>query len=457
MTTAPQPELSYERIKLFNFLWVVLICADRDYAWFGWMQPLLPLAAFLFLFIKNQTLLLFSLTGLQIFLYSISSVVIGNHNVIQFFIAVPLLLSSGWDLLKKTDPSRKLFVETFFSLQPIFFIFYFFATFHKLNTGYFDPLNSCVHLVNNKILTLFPGNISSPAALGAFFIWGSLIVEGVFPSLIRNTKFARMSLLVLSVFHVYLSANFFEFLPFILSMFLFFLPEAMILEIYKQFHLLLFAPTKKAFLILLFVFAISFHFSVLSKDTGVPPPYVFGWIGYGLAIIISLPFFRTLATFSGPYKMQPFSFSKISVIPMFLLCIILVLPYSGLRSTSSLTMYSNLRTEGKSNHFFMPSLGLYPEYKQMIILDIKAYRYINKHYLYVKPKDSAVVEINEIQLGRILHGLSDQEKAAMSGLILSPNTSVSDIEDRYLKTPWILKQVIATHPMRVGDFQGCYW
>ncbi|MGH8926318.1 MAG: hypothetical protein ACRDWA_17075, partial [Acidimicrobiia bacterium] len=142
----------------------------------------------------------------------------GNHWVVAALAGLVILAT-------RADPDHYLP-----ALRWIFIVFYGFAAFAKLNSGFFDPSVSCaVFYANQSLLGFGLGPLPEGSLLRALVVWATAGVELlILPLLlIRRTRYAGVVLA--TVFHILISfdlnQHFYDFSSILIALLVCFLPD----------------------------------------------------------------------------------------------------------------------------------------------------------------------------------------------------------------------------------------
>ncbi len=236
-------------------------------------------------------------------------------------------------------------------LRWLLLVFYGFAAFAKLNTGFFDPNTSCAVFYANQslnswgLLTVSP---ESPIAKGA--IWASAIVElSIVPLLVwRKTRWA--GIVIGSLFHGVISLDldqhFYDFTAVLFVLFGAFIPqleqEASENERTGLIVKWVVAPAALVLVLLSVLPQTGFSSQVLSV---VPfllwVPFLFQWLRFVL---------RKWAPVPLGWRLTPAAGAVVALAVLNGLT-----PYTELKTAYGFNMYSNLVTaQGSTNHFIVP-------------------------------------------------------------------------------------------------------
>ena len=263
----------------------------------------------------------------------------GNHWLVAALTGLAILVT-------RADPARYLPV-----MRWIFVVFYGFAAFAKLNSGFFDPSVSCAVFYANQSMQGF-GLAPLPEAslLGTLVVWATAGIELLIVPLllIRRTRYAGVVLA--TVFHILISfdlnQHFYDFTSILIALLICFLPDESVARSHQQVTTwlrplrlgwLVLGPflvflavlpasdataallTRLAFVVWIPVSLIWLWGVVLAWQPGVELRWNPGWLG-GTVVV--------LAVFNG------------------------LTPYTEIKTAYGFNMYANLVTAGgESNHF----------------------------------------------------------------------------------------------------------
>lgn len=266
---------------------------------------------------------------------------------------------------------------------------YFWAVLQKLNFDYLDWRHSCAAKLHVDIAGYFPDGLV-PTAVWALdcAIWGSLIFETGIPILLIFSRFRFLGFLAALAFHLWLSihyaAGIYSFSSIVLALLYFFVPGSVAGKLAALWERqLLFigrgdigAGRRLArwSVIIIFMGAIitqALHYLLIERSYDVfwraNRVGFFVWLTWGLWLaacyLVSVWQCRRL----------PRDFSNRPKPTLAWLGLILILvnginPWIGLKTQTSFSMYSNLRSEGAGNHLFFRRIDLFPFQADMIEL-----------------------------------------------------------------------------------------
>jgi hypothetical protein len=266
----------------------------------------------------------------------------GNHWVVAGLASLAIILTGG-------NPGRY-----FLALRWIFVIFYGFAAFAKLNSGFFDPSVSCaVFYANQSLDGLGLGPIPASSSTRNLLIWLTAAIElAVVPLLvIRRTRFA--GLVLATAFHLLISfdlnQHFYDFTAVLIALLISFLPERTAAQLIRPLPGIWWRSGRVA-LIALSVFLVVI--AVLPSNNAT------------LAILERLPFvaWSPIALY-GFYRLVRSGHSgdqldwRLGWVAGGVVLLTLfngITPYTEIKTAYGFNMYANLFTaQGRSNHFLI--------------------------------------------------------------------------------------------------------
>jgi hypothetical protein len=238
-------------------------------------------------------------------------------------------------------------------------LLYAFACFHKLNRDYLDPQVSCAGQVLTWLDTRYVSLPTGPW-LTTVGIWSSLFAEGAVAVLLCFRRTIGLGLVIGIGFHLFLSqfGGLYGFAAAMYAVYYLFLPATFTdelavrrEEILRRLHL----DRVQAWISPGLVIAILTSGLVLNVVLGVSALGV-GLLWWDAWVIVVAgcfirEFVRALRTTPQTTLVPPWR--PMWAIPL-LVGFIGFSPYLGLKTETSWSMYSNLRTEAPSNHLLMP-------------------------------------------------------------------------------------------------------
>jgi hypothetical protein len=321
-----------------------------------------------------------------------------NHITFEFIINVGILSALSWSIghhylrhgfktLLGTSAFRDNLYNSFAPFVRIsLLVLYFYAVLHKLNWDYFNLNISCSTFLLQgyaERLPFVPDNI----VVRWMAVWGTIVIEAAIPILLcfRNTRSA--GILLGFGFHYFLSFHphigLYSFSAMLFALYALFTPvdfPAKIQIIAKDIIGNSLQKTVFVFRVLSVIsIAILLVIALLGEDFIAHAIYkltLIGlclWCGWGLLLIVTYVLYmrRCKLELEGAFAMF-----RIRPVGFWFVPLLILLngmsPYLGLKTQTSFSMFSNLRTEGGiSNHIFMPS-SLQINDLQKDLVEIKA-------------------------------------------------------------------------------------
>ncbi|MBJ7289586.1 HTTM domain-containing protein, partial [Williamsia sp.] len=299
---------------------------------------------------------------------------VGDHTLVVLVTGMSVLALLAWTLARnrRLPAPEELFdtIAPFLRVQLI--IVYAAAALSKLNTDFLDPQTSCAGPMSQKIIffdpTLFTGTWRITPS-----IWATIAIEIALPILLAVPRTRVVGLMLGCAFHVVLAlAGNVPFSAVALALYVAFLPthtvpalHAVVLRHRRLRSATRIVATPIASMVL-FVVGVAVWFAaaqVLGRD---PWSWSDGLGGVARLAIVVMVVIAGVAFVLGrrppggaaEYARPPSGrrlWHPILVVAVALLLVNAACPYLGLRSESTFTMFSNLRTEqGAWNHVLIP-------------------------------------------------------------------------------------------------------
>lgn len=334
------PEVAH---YLFSLLGIGLLFYVNS----GWL--------FLFLLVSQISMCLYALphSGNHVIFLAI----INTYILFQFF-----MCRENKVKVSNQEYQNKIFKQILPDLRCFVVILYLCSAFHKLNSGFFNTSHSCmVHIysiIQSSWLSFLPIKLE-PLAI-TFFIWLTLVVEGIFPILLFFRHSRLLALVGLIMFHAFIGIRYFEFSIMMFFLIFLFMPESFLkklCQIIKEDFLYKNNSIKIIVKVIATVVALLFSPLIMNDSQwGFFGRTIKGWLWLG---VIAFIIFESLRM--GFYRKIKFEKEKFSLkisgagfIFSLLIVINALSPYLGVKTIGAFAMYSNLHTESYSNHYIMP-------------------------------------------------------------------------------------------------------
>lgn len=290
----------------------------------------------------------------------VSAPVVGNHWLLVGFVDIAILGALVASRGEAESFQRRLFPIA----RGIVLVFYSFAAFSKLNTGFFDPVVSCAVEFLGDTSPSFgvpAEDLHSGGPLAWLAMLGGASIELSVPLLLLWKRTRAVGVLVAVMFHTVVSfhyeRHFYDFATVLFPLFLLFLSEAYWRRALEQLRELPFGARTRTI-----VRVIGFGFAAVAVAIQVLVPHillpiVLGqllFFGFGIAVVATvLRFLR-----SKPPTSVHAPFAGIGLLGALLIGLVAfngLTPWFELKTGYSFTMYSNLRIEnGETNHLVIP-------------------------------------------------------------------------------------------------------
>ncbi|WP_224994261.1 hypothetical protein [Cesiribacter sp. SM1] len=307
-----------------------------------------------------------------------------NHWIFAAFVNLTILRAIFYQVLKgrSFQIDKASLLETFAPIVRIeLIILYFFVVFHKLNSGFFNPVASCASefYVAQNAYSFLPTN-DQVLAFNAYF---TVLVEALIPILLCFRLTRNWGLLIGLIFHCLIAYNpingFYDFSSVIFATYFLFTSDHFsnrIFRVYKsilnnRIHLKSQLPQfsyKKFFVFLMIFVGGVFVVHVLTTQFRDYFRHII-WTAFSFSFIaIFITSMRTPDTTASIDD----SFFKIPHASFLLIPVLVFLngacPYLGLKTESSFAMFSNLRIEdGITNHYLVPVGSQIFDYQKELI------------------------------------------------------------------------------------------
>ena len=373
-----------DRFSLFVHLWAVaslihLISFPEDvrlHQPISWLAGVAAVAIFIF----PRSILLFIL----LLLFRIVDVAqwipfVANHILFEFLLNIGMLMAVLWSVFRQWRRSeagvpdfsdaevREKIYRSFAPLARVsLLLLYFFAVLHKLNWDYLNPAISCgSHLLNGiaaSRLTFMPeGDWVQLSA-----VWGTLLFEAGIPLLLLFRRTRAAGILIGMGFHFFLSIHphqgIYSFSVLMFALYGLFVPADFPEKLQHVLDKLVLKPWRQTAPILkVLMIGTILVLATLAWINWQHKLYVAGFL-YWSAWAISAMFIyaAVLLKHGGLGSVKSSGMLRISTKAFWLVPAVIFLngvsPYLGLKTESSFSMFSNLRTEGgRTNHLFIPN------------------------------------------------------------------------------------------------------
>jgi hypothetical protein len=311
----------------------------------GWVNLAVGIVGLVLLMKPTRSLLLVA-SALVVASVLLEMPITGNHWVVTGLVGAAILVTGGNE--ERFFPAARL----------ILLVFYSFAAFAKLNSGFFDPTVSCAVFYANQSLGSFGLPLLDVDGLvSRALIWATVVIEASVPITLVWRRTRYFGVFLGTVFHTLISfdlgQHFYDFTTVLFALFVLFLPDRSIESISEQ-------------------------MAEVSRRKLVPSPLLVGMVG----VLVLLSVFPLTPITAFMLSRLPFVFwVPFSVLWVAALVrarapgvamswrtgvagagVVLVTalngltPYTEIKTAYSFNMYANLVTSnGESNHFVIRS------------------------------------------------------------------------------------------------------
>lgn len=269
--------------------------------------------------------------------------ILGNHWLVAAGVSAAALLARPWDRpsvwFARFAPTGRLLLVVFYS----------FAAFAKLNTGFFDPVTSCARFFANRPLEMFGlPTIGGQAPLAALLPVLVATIELSVPVLLMVAATRRVGLWIAIAFHLVLAIDvvqhFFDFTLMLLPLFLLFAAPGELAEFDRRLprgrH-----PNLWSGVALAVVLGATFPLPTTWRGLAL----LLVWATWSALAILIVRFLCTRPLAAADLRLRPAGTGAAILVALFVLNGLA--PYLELKTATAFNMYSNLATwDGSSNH-----------------------------------------------------------------------------------------------------------
>ncbi len=420
------------------------------------------------LFVRHRNLLLlFALSAMMVLQYIMRLPVASNNQTIAFFMntAIVLVIATTW-LRGRTlqDKTVEIYESLRIVARLLLAIMYFFGIFHKINTGFLDPEASCAIALYRPLVHVFGLQDNLLGQYGA--IVATFIVETITLVCLFWRRFFAFGLIIGLVFHYIIPISayswYMDFSCLVFALYTLSIPVEASLAYYARVQQILsripLLPASSVaiaailFLLGLGIFVTSY---VQSLDpAGFVTTGKMMWHSAWIIVWSVLGGFAMVWLTGATLSILPYHVSPIPQHPKWIYAIPLVLfvsclsPYLGLKTESSIAMFSNLHTEGgETNHLLFPTPPYIAPY-QADVLMITASSIPKIHAVGDQGKGMVPLELERARLGK----KNDWISYTADGQHYEHVTAADWGGARYSK---LEKQLLLFKPVEFSDPQVC--
>lgn len=367
-------------LVVFGAMWgfaAMLSIADRTRVLsFEWGVPLgiaqwtVFFMALLLVVRPRTTILLGMVAGAMAVQYLARMPVLSNNQTLAFFMNVTIVTVIGLEILKTRSLhiDREIVYERLRVVaRAILAVMYFYGIFHKINTDFLDPGVSCAVALYDPLARPFglDGNIYGQWLA----IIATFVVEGIAIVCLYWRRYFWVGLILGIAFHYVIPLSgyswYMDFSSLVLALYMLSVPREVSAGFYSSVTALLRRiPISRAgftaallFLALmivcaLVVFRIAEYFPTRENKLLWHSSWLLIWavVGGTLSVLITRAALLALPYNQTPQPLQP---RWLLILPG-ILFVQSLSPYFGLKTESSIAMFSNLHTEGgQTNHLLL--------------------------------------------------------------------------------------------------------
>ncbi len=360
-------DLNY--FSLFALLWAYQMLEEKADVFDIHHKTEVPavLAAVVTLFVPNSVVAFLALCFFQVLNYLDDMPQTVNHTIAIALVNVAFLYHFAraiWRARGIAGIDRVRVMEQVAPLVRFATIgVYLFAGFHKLNWGYFDPVNSCFVDTYQRISTTLPIFPPLTWSLRWVGMTGSVALELALPIMLMIGRTRLLGLVLGLLFHMPLGLRHPSFSTLVFALYVVFIPRPVLAAFKAQL-----AGTRLGRLPWLWV-PVGAAVSAYVLWT-ITPLYVSGQQHVKDFRHISWFVLLTLLLAVAAFVVVPvlwrtrardmalplcFRLTPVGLLLALVLCLNGLSPYLGIKTTTAFAMYSNLQTEGgRSNHWIIP-------------------------------------------------------------------------------------------------------
>jgi len=340
---------------------------DSTLGWFATVGSILLLAA-----PRSRLMLAFFLLTNSIYLFDLLPYV-ANHLLFEAILNPTLLIAfviCCWNARDyRVEPAQ--FLSKFLPvLRTQLILLYFFAALHKLNWDFFDPSVSCGSEMLQQTLAVWLPTFTLPAWTGMPIIVLTILSEGCILLFLVFRRTRHMGVALGLVFHGLLALHpnvgIYSFSAMLYGLYALFLSDSAI-EVLHQF-------VEKAVTKFL-VFAVFVGTTIWQQiaTRGMDSHAArfresevgfYAWAIFSLALGAGYVFamWRSRRAPQDGTSEDALPSSPPGLLWLMLVPVLItgVSPYIGLKTQGTFSMFSNLRTEGSSNHLFLKRIDVFP-------------------------------------------------------------------------------------------------
>jgi hypothetical protein len=331
------------------------------------------------------TQLLYVLAGLMVARYALLLPVASNNKTITLFMNSAILLlalQAAWTGRRDAELRELTYERMRVVARALLAVMYFFGIFHKINTDFFDPAVSCAVALYDPLASGF-GLAGNPIG-HQVAIWSTFIIETITIVALYWKRFFAVGLICGLMFHFVIPIStyswYMDFSSLVLALYMLSIPGEVAAAFYERVATIfrasrrrfgalgLFLPFAAIATVALVVVGI---LAVRAQHVGMLAQlyhsiWVLFWAIYGgIAMVMLTAVALDYLPWSGATaKRQPLWVYAFPL-ALFVSCLS---PYIGLKTESSIAMFSNLHTEGgQTNHLLFDKPPYLFDYQKDVV------------------------------------------------------------------------------------------
>lgn len=311
----------------------------------GWVNLAVGGVGLVLLLRPTRAVLVLS-SGLVVASVLLEMPVTGNHWVLAGLVGAAIVATGGNEA--RFFPAARL----------ILVVFYSFAAFAKLNSGFFDPTVSCAVFYANQSLGSFGlPPLDAAGILARALIWATVAIEISVPLTLMGRRSRYVGVLVGTVFHTLISfdldQHFYDFTAILIALLFLFLPQPSVDAISGQLAEVRRRKDVPGKLLVgllgVLVLVAAFPLTPITAFVLSRVPFVF-WVPFSLLWVVALVQARA------PGAAMNWKTSVAGALVVLVTVLNGLTSYTEIKTAYSFNMYANLVTsQGESNHYVVRS------------------------------------------------------------------------------------------------------
>ncbi|MCJ2188401.1 thiol-disulfide oxidoreductase [Novosphingobium beihaiensis] len=315
----------------------------------------------------RKTWALVSLALVTTILYLVRLPVASNNKTITTAFDLSLLVCAGYLYAKGTLDRSRLYELIRMPARLLLATMYFYGIYHKINTDFLDPTVSCAVGLYKPLAAPFGVEDNLIGRYAA--IWATFVIEGIAIVSLFWRKWFAVGLVVALVFHYIIPISayswYMDFSSLVFALYMLTMPREASAKVYELTYTWVVMPLRDTFgrigviapAVALLFLATSLVLMLTLAHPGRPALmllhsiFILIWAVVGGAAMTVMVF---AAMHYLPYKgSAPAPAPRWTWIIPVLFFVSCLSPYVGLKTESSINMFSNLRTEGGTTNHLM--------------------------------------------------------------------------------------------------------